>query len=119
MHEIRGFAPWRLHKQDGRKVQLAAEMVRDADRDRGEIGDKPPVVPQDTQLEREAESVAGPTAAANLVQIPVRERPIPDQLFLTWIGRQGQRKAAADRNACLGPRMTHAETSSLAVPDFS
>src|SRR5262249_1983110 len=107
-----------FHEQDRSEVKLTTQMVCQTDWHSGKVAEKTAVVPEHAQLESEAEPIAGPTTATNFAQVTFRERPIPDQLFLARIGRQGERKAAATaREACLSRRMPHARTSSLAAPD--
>jgi len=56
-----------FHEQDRSEVKLTTQMVCQTDWNSGKVAEKTAVAPENAQLEGEAEPIAGPTTAANLV----------------------------------------------------
>jgi hypothetical protein len=72
----------RFHSQNGRKIELTAQKVKDAGRHAGVVIEKPPVVSYDTELKSEPEPTGHAPAPQRLFPVLGGERPIPCQLFL-------------------------------------
>jgi hypothetical protein len=92
--EVGGFAPGRVDEEDGREVELAAEVVGDPHAHGVEIGEEPSMDAQDAKLNREAQAMTTGPAAGHLGLVGDGQRPVPSQLFIGGVIRQCERAAA-------------------------
>src|SRR5271166_474790 len=72
------FAAGRLHSQNGRQIELAAEKVDDASRHAGIVIEKSPVAPHHAQLDCEPQPAGLAPTTPRLLAVLVREpNPAP------------------------------------------
>ena len=95
--EVGGFASGRVDEQDGRKIELTAEVVDDPHADGLVIGQESSLGAQDAELDREAQPVTMGPAPEHLGPVGLGERPVPSQLFIGGIFREDDGIAALPR----------------------
>ena len=95
--EVGGFALGRVDEQDGREVELAAEVIGDPNAHGLVIGQETPMGAQDAELDREAQPVTIGPATEHLGLVGLGERPVPSQLLIGGIFREDDGIAALPR----------------------
>ena len=71
-----------FYRQNGRKIELTAEEVKDAGGHAGIVVEKPPIVSYDAELKSEPQPADLAPAPQRLLPVLGREHPIPCQFFL-------------------------------------
>jgi hypothetical protein len=78
-------------RQNRRESELPTDVVENADRDAGEVLQKPALAAEDAELNGKAAPVVVAAAAEHLRTIRFRQGPVAGQFLLAEILRQGHR----------------------------
>jgi hypothetical protein len=97
MLEVGGLALGRVDEQDGREIELTAEVGGVPNAHGLVIGQETPMGAQDTELDRKAQAVTIGPAPEHLGLVGLGERPIPSQLLIGGIFREDDGIAALPR----------------------
>ena len=95
--EVGGLALGRVDEQDGREVELTAEVVGDPNAHGLVIGQESSLGAQDAELDREAQAVTIGPATEHLGLVGLGERPVPSQFLIGGIFREDDGIAALPR----------------------